>query len=78
MPTFFFHLRDGGELIEDPDGSDLPDLDAARAEAIAGAREAVAEGVRAGKPVLGRSVEIADGAGRVLATVTARDVLGPD
>ena len=77
MPTFHFHVRDGGHLFEDPDGSDLPDLQAARAEALAAAREGVAEHIRAGKAVDGWSLEIADGAGRVLATVTHRDVVGP-
>ena len=30
MPRFFLHIRDGNWLVEDLDGSDLPDLDAAR------------------------------------------------
>nr|WP_321182289.1 hypothetical protein [Methylobacterium sp. Leaf122] len=38
MPRFFFHIRDGATLIEDPDGSELPDLAAAREEAAQGAR----------------------------------------
>ena len=75
MPSYYFHIRDGDRLIEDPDGSELPNLEAARAEAFAAAREAIAEQIRMGKSVGGRSFEIADEAGRVLATVTSRDVL---
>ena len=76
MPTFHFLVRAGGHLFEDLDGSDLPDLDAARAEALAAVREGAAEQLRTGKAVGGRSVEVTDAAGRVLATAGARDVLG--
>lgn len=75
MPTFHFHVRDGDALFEDPDGSELPDLETARAEALAAAREAFAELIRTGKAAYGRSFEIADGAGQVLATVRLRDVV---
>lgn len=75
MPNFHFHVRDGDRLIEDPDGSELPGLEAARAEALAAAREAFAEMIRTGRAVSGRRFEIADDAGRVLATVAIKDVL---
>ena len=76
MPTFHFHVRDGDRSFEDPEGSELPGLEAARAEALAAAREGFAELIKTGKAVGGRSFGIADGAGRVLATVTFRDVAG--
>ena len=31
MPAYYFHIRDNG-TFRDPDGLELPDLDAARAE----------------------------------------------
>ncbi|WP_409566136.1 DUF6894 family protein [Methylobacterium sp. J-059] len=30
MPRFYLHLRDGDDLIEDPDGSDLPNVKSAK------------------------------------------------
>ena len=30
MPRYFFHVRSGGDLTRDPDGAELPDIDAAR------------------------------------------------
>ena len=75
MPVFYFHIRVDGQLFEDPDGSNLPHLGAARAEALAAVREAVVEQIKTGKAVGGQSFEITDGAGRVLETVTYRDVL---
>lgn len=76
MPNFYFHIRDGDALTEDPEGSDLPDLEAARAEALTAVRQIAAEGIRTGKRVLGKSMEITDEAGRVLATVAFLDVVG--
>jgi hypothetical protein len=34
MARFYFHVRSGGDLMRDPDGSDLPDIDSARKEAV--------------------------------------------
>ena len=77
MPRFFFHVRDGDSLTEDPDGSELPDLAAALAEALAAARELAAERIKAGKGPDGRRFEIGDAAGRTLATVPFRAALDP-
>lgn len=38
MPRFYLHLRDGDRVLEDPDGSDLLDVEAAQKEAIESAR----------------------------------------
>jgi len=32
MPCYYFHIRDDSVLLEDPDGIELPNLDAAREE----------------------------------------------
>jgi hypothetical protein len=32
MPAYYFHIRDNGVLLRDPDGLELPDLEAARGE----------------------------------------------
>jgi len=39
MPRFFLHFDDGTRRIEDKEGSDLPDLSAAREEAFSAARQ---------------------------------------
>ena len=69
MPRFFLHIREAAGLTEDPDGSLVPDLRAACAEAAAAAREIAAEHLRAGKPLTARRFEICDATGHVLATV---------
>ena len=35
MPRYFFNIRDGYDVDEDEEGVELPDLDAAKAEALA-------------------------------------------
>ncbi|WP_306421767.1 DUF6894 family protein, partial [Methylobacterium trifolii] len=65
----------GAELIEDPEGLDLLDLAAARAEALAGARDILANSVRKGEPLDGQRIEIANAAGELLATVAFKDAI---
>ena len=45
MALFFLHIRNGDQLIPDPDGAELADLDAARAEARRATQELVNEGL---------------------------------
>ena len=75
MPRFYFNIRDGDALIEDPDGSDLRDLDVARAEALAAAREILANRLRSNQILDGQRIEITDATGEVLATVSLKDVI---
>jgi hypothetical protein len=77
VPRFFLHIREAAGLTEDPDGSPVPDLRAACAEAAAAAREIAAEHLRAGKPLNALRFEICDGAGQLLATVPFPKVPGP-
>lgn len=39
MPLYYFHIRNGSDLEQDPEGSELPNLDSAYAEALIVARE---------------------------------------
>lgn len=72
MPRFFIHLRNHNALIEDPEGCDLPDFEAAWDEALAVARELLAEGLDSGQ------LEVRDEAGRFLVEFPIRDALGLD
>lgn len=69
MPHYYFHLRDGNDVIEDPEGSAFLNLQAARQEALATAREILAERVRTGQVVGGQQIDICDSKGHRLSTV---------
>jgi hypothetical protein len=66
MPRYFFNIRDGYDVDEDDEGVELPDIEAARAEAIATVKELRDE---LGSDVGTIELEITDEAGRRVLTV---------
>lgn len=60
MPNFYLHLEYDGRVVEDPDGSELPDLDAVRAEALAAARDLWAAAITRGEDLSDRRFIIFD------------------
>jgi|RhiMethySRZTD1v2_1073278.scaffolds.fasta_scaffold4308054_2 hypothetical protein len=76
MPLFFLHVRDGGRLMRDPDGSCVHGLEAARHEAIASARELMAHSiVGEGRIGIERSIEICDARGATVLVLPFRQAV---
>ena len=75
MGRFYFHLRAGDELTSDDEGMDLPDLSAAKREAMLSARELLAEAIKSGKQTVPEAFVIADDEGRALDTISLAAVL---
>lgn len=75
MPLFYFHIRTPVETIDDLEGMDLPDLEAARCEAIDSLRSIIGEEVRHGTLGLDEWIEIKDRRGNLLLTVRSGDAL---
>jgi hypothetical protein len=75
MPRFFFHIRAAGEIAEDTDGAELPDIAAANDEAVLAARELLADMLRRGEVVDGQEFVICDELGHEIATVPFRSVI---
>ena len=76
MARYFFHVRSGEDLVScDREGQELPDLEAARAEAVSSNREMLSERLLHGGHLGPRQIEIADENGKVLATISAEEVL---
>jgi hypothetical protein len=74
MPRFFFHLRNDLS-VDDAEGQELPDIDAARACAIKYAQDMAAASIlEHGKINMHHRIEVADGGGIVL-TVEFGDVV---
>jgi hypothetical protein len=75
MPWFYFHIRNGDAFEDnDPDGLDLPDLEAARAEALQVARDFWEDWSHAD---IGMAIEVADEAGRTVLTVPFAEAVNP-
>lgn len=67
MPRYYFHYRTDDELIRDPEGSELPDLDAAEHNASALAKAIIERTASTGGDTRApRSIEITDVAGEEL------------
>jgi hypothetical protein len=75
MTRFYFHMRTGERVDRDTDGAEMPNLEAARAEALQSAREILAEAIKAAKSDLLDCLVIADEEGQELATVSLKDAL---
>ena len=78
MPQFYFHVRDESGFTPDPESQDLPDLEAARREAVSTAPEILGEKLLHGGSLNHRTIEIADEAGQVVDRINSRDVLFQD
>lgn len=66
MARFYFHLRDGRDVLLDPDGSELADMDAVRARALADARSIMSADILEGRLKLDMRVDVEDQAGRIV------------
>jgi hypothetical protein len=75
MGRFYFHLQARDEIVQDDEGSDFPDLSAARREAVLSARELLAEAIRSGNQKVPDAFVIVDEDGRTLDTVLLAAVL---
>ncbi len=77
VPRFHFNHRTPSGLIIDPDGSELPDLAAARAEVITAARHLWGEAIVACRDLADEHFEIVDGDGSTLLSLPFREALPP-
>jgi hypothetical protein len=77
MPHFFLNFWDGDYLARDVEGIEAANLEAARVEALAAAREVLGDAIKAGQGQDNRQYEITDEAGQVLAVVPLTDALTP-
>jgi hypothetical protein len=66
MGRFYFHIKDGDELVPDEEGIELSDHAAATREALLTARELLANGIKAGRTNVPEAVVIVDETGQAL------------
>ena len=66
MGRFYFHLRQGDQLLADDEGVDLPDFATAQREALDAAWELFVEAIQSDKTMVPGAFVIADEAGLAL------------
>jgi hypothetical protein len=74
VPRYFFHVYDD-VIAEDEEGVELPNLAAARLNAVLSARDLIAEQVRHGHFVLSHWIDVVDEQGEKVLTVTFGDAV---
>jgi hypothetical protein len=74
VQRYFFHVYDD-VIAEDEEGTELPNLAAARLKALIGARDLMCEQLRHGYLVLSHWIDVTDEKGETVLTVTFRDAV---
>jgi hypothetical protein len=69
MARYHFHIHDGAGFVEDEEGRELPDLEAARREGLRGIRSIVSEDLMNGVLDLRGRLEVVDDAGHRVLTI---------
>ena len=75
MTRYYFHIRSEDVFEDDIEGMELPSQEAAHSEAVAGAREIVAERVRRGETIGDDAFEVTTDQRDVIFSLSLRSVL---
>jgi hypothetical protein len=75
MTRFFFHIKDGKDLIEDDEGSEAPDVTVVRALALKAAREMWAEAIKTGQELRADAFVIVDEQGQQIMVLPLTEAL---
>ncbi len=78
MPKFTFNILDHKAYLPDPQGTDLPDVVAARRQAVQSAREILVDGAARGDDRTGWTVVVMDEADRTVLTLPFREALASE
>jgi hypothetical protein len=74
---YYFNIRTESGVVEDPEGDTYPDLQAAREEALANARNIIADGDQKGEDRRSWCYDIMDRANEHVITVAFSEALDP-
>jgi len=80
MPRYFFHIRNNHQRLEDTEGTELADQEAAHQEAISSAIDLICDRLKdgwfqSGREIFASSIEVTDESGASLSTFPFGEVL---
>ena len=75
MQTYYFHLRDGTDVLLDPDGRALPSLAVVAGAALFEARAIISADVKAGRISLAQSIDVENESGTLVHTLAFTDAV---
>ncbi|HXG81624.1 MAG TPA: hypothetical protein VNJ05_07470 [Sphingomicrobium sp.] len=75
VARYYFHLRDGHDLIMDPEGREIDDGAQIPLLVLKDARSMISQDALAGRIQLGLSIDVLDESGKVVHHLSFRDAL---
>jgi hypothetical protein len=75
MPLYYFHLRDGHDILLDPEGQECRSRDFAAAAALREARAIIGEEARSGTIMLDKHIDVEDQAGTIVHRLSFQDAI---
>jgi uncharacterized protein DUF6894 len=75
MALYFFHLRDGEDMLLDPEGCELPDLGAVAERTMATARSLLSADVLQGRLDLDLRIDVVDAGGAAIHSLDFADAV---
>ncbi len=78
MPRYYFHIRKGEVLVEDPEGTEVSETEALEDEAVEAARDLLAEGDLQGLDRREWVFEVADESGATVLTLPFSEAVESD
>jgi hypothetical protein len=75
MTRYYFHIKDGADLIKDPEGTELLTAEEAKSQALKSARELWADAIKSGRDLGADAVVVADEHGQTLTFVPMAEAL---
>ena len=75
MPRYYFNVIAADGIHEDFEGSELPGLEQARAEAVEDARLLMSDAIMRGEDIASRRIEICSDDGELLFTLPFREAV---
>jgi hypothetical protein len=75
MPLFYFNIRTDGVLVEDAEGGDYADFDAAKLDAEESLRVLAADQLKSQPQIKVRSIEVCDADRKMLEVVSLPEIL---
>ena len=73
MARYFFHLRDGEDILLDPEGIELADIEAVQKKALESARDTLSHDMKDGVLDLKYRIDVEDAGGTVVYSLPLRD-----
>lgn len=75
MSLYFFHLRDGVDILLDEEGREMPDVGAIPALALMDARSIISDDAKKGRIMLDQRIDVEDAGQNVVHTLEFADAV---